>query len=91
MNEEEVVSQVASNRVGWLALRHREGWWVGTEGGTTCYKDRQIARAALTILWQRDDGRRIPQFRIETFTGAEVNIGDWTPKKSAEQALSDYE
>ena len=78
------------DRVGWWAIRHRDGWWVGTEAGVTCYEEHDFARLALTIVWQRDGGKAC-RFRIERFTGANIIAGDFTPEKSGEQAIKDYE
>ena len=76
--------------IGWWGLRHKDGWWVGTEKGANTYKDRTFAKMALTILWQREGGGPL-NFKIEEFTGANIFKGDFTPKKSAEQAIDDYE
>lgn len=81
---------VEFNRIGWLALRHKDGWWAGTEEGVTCYGDPELARVALTVAWQRDGGRSL-NFRIQTFQGDAVKAGDYTPRFSAEEALSRYE
>tara|TARA_S200002703_G_scaffold93880_1_gene81069 strand:+ start:1459 stop:1788 length:330 start_codon:yes stop_codon:yes gene_type:complete len=78
------------DRIGWWALRHRDGWWVGTDKGVNCYEDHDFARVALTILWQREGGR-VVNYRIERFTGANVIAGEFTPQKSGEQAIRDYE
>lgn len=86
----DIEAMVQPNRNGWFAIRHKDEWWVGTDKGTTCYQERDLARYALTLIWQRDGGRRL-DFRIFTFTGADANTGEYTPKKSAKQALKDYE
>lgn len=78
------------NHKGWWAVRHRDGWWVGTEQGVPCYEERLWAQYALTIIWQRDGGKGV-NFRVALFTGANVVTGEYTPIKSAEQALADYE
>lgn len=75
---------VETNHIGWEAIQHKDGWWVGTENGVTCYGDRQLAKAALTIITRREGAYR---FRIATFTGADVRTGEHTPPKSAEQAM----
>lgn len=77
-------------RVGWWALQHRDGWWVGTDRGVNCYNTHEFARVALTILWQREGGGAI-NYRVKRFTGANIVAGDFTPKKTAEQAIKDYE
>jgi len=82
---------VQLNRVGWECLRHKDGWLVGTSEGVTCYGDHMLARAALTIAWQRDGGRAL-NFRIVTFTAEDlVRTGEYTPKHSAVHALYRYE
>lgn len=81
---------VSCDRIGWYAIQHKDGWWVGTEKGVTCYADRDLARAALTIIWQREGGRQL-NYRIKLFTGANVAAGEHTPPKSAMDALRDYE
>ena len=81
---------VSCDRIGWDAIQHKDGWWVGTEKGVTCYADHDLARAALTIIWQREGGRQL-NYRIKPFTGANVAAGEHTPPKSAVDALRDYE
>ena len=81
---------VRCDRIGWDAIRHKDGWWVGTQRGVTCYGDHDLARAALTIIWQREGGRQL-NYRIKPFTGANVANGEHTPKLSAVDALNRYE
>jgi hypothetical protein len=81
---------IQPNIIGWFALHHKDGWWVGTERGATCYKTMEHARVALTILWQQEGGSRI-NYRIKAFTGAEVCTGEHALKKTAGQAIADYE
>ena len=76
--------------IGWWGLRHKDGWWVGTSEGANTYDDIYLARVALTILWQRDGGKAL-NYKIERFTGANIIAGDFTPQKSAEDAIKDYE
>lgn len=76
--------------IGWWGLRHRDGWWVGSSAGANTYDDIYLARVALTILWQRDGGKSI-NYKIERFAGANIITGDFTPQKSAEDAIKDYE
>lgn len=88
MNDPE---NIAPNKVGWLAIQHKDGWWVGTEAGVTCYKEIALAKAALTIIWQREGGGRL-NYRIFRFTNSNLKrVGEHTPPKSARQALKDYE
>jgi len=81
---------VSCDRIGWDAIQHKDGWWVGTDKGVTCYEDHELARVALTIIWQREGGRQL-NYRIKTFTGANVQNGEHTPKLSAVDALKRYE
>jgi hypothetical protein len=81
---------VRCDLIGWYAIFHKDGWWVGTENGVTCYGDRDLARAALTIIWQREGGRKL-NYRIQKYTGANRMAGEHTPKKSSAEALRDYE
>ena len=81
---------IAKSRIGWHAIKHKDGWWVGDDVGVTCYEDRELAKVALTIIWQREGGRRL-NYRIETFTGADVKNGGHTPPLSAREALNNYE
>lgn len=76
--------------IGWWGIRHKDGWWVGTSEGANTYDDIYLARVALTILWQRDVGKAL-NYKIERFTGANIIAGDFTPQKSAEDAIQDYE
>lgn len=76
--------------IGWWGLRHKDGWWVGTSQGANTYNDIYLARVALTILWQRDAGKAL-NYKIERFTGASIIAGDFTPQKSAVDAIKDYE
>jgi len=85
-----VSDKVAKNVLGWFAIRHKEGWWVGNEDGVTCYAERELAQYALTIIWQRDGGRQL-NYRIHRFTGADHITGETTPKYSAEEAMTRYE
>lgn len=87
----ELANMVDTNRVGWEAIRHKDGWWVGTEKGVTCYSEHDLARMALTIVWQRDGGQAL-NFRIEKYTKvANKNVApDYTPKYSAEEAMNGY-
>lgn len=83
--------QVSRNQPGWLAILHKDGWWVGDNNGVFCYSDPEVAKAALTIIWQRDGGKRL-NFRIQPFPGGNVRkSGDYTPAKTIEQAIKDYE
>lgn len=84
-----IQDQVKPGRIGWFAIRHKDGWWVGTDKGVTCYADRKLARYALTLVWQRDGGG-VLNYRVRKYTGATVPAGEHTPIKSAEQALKDY-
>lgn len=82
---------VACNRAGWFAIRHRDGWWVGTDEGVTCYAEHELASAAMTILWLREGGRRL-DYWVTRFPGESVKLaGDHTPKHSLEEALALYE
>lgn len=77
-------------RIGWWGIKHRDGWWVGTNKGANTYEDHYFARMALTILWQMEGGKACC-YKIEKFTGANIIAGEFTPNKSAEQAIRDYE
>ena len=81
---------VRPNRIGWEAIQHKDGWWVGTDKGVTCYGDHDLARYALTVIWQREGGRQV-NYKIKPFTGADRLAGEHTPLKSAEEAMLDYE
>ena len=82
---------VKPNVPGWWAIQHKDGWWVGTAEGVTCYGIHDLARAALTIIWQREGGHRL-DYRIKNYdeTGT-VNAGEHTPPKSAAEAMAAYE
>ena len=90
MSESDIKAMVAKNVIGWFAIRHKEGWWVGNEDGVTCYGLRELAQYALTIIWQREGGRRL-DYRIHRFTGVTHANGVHEPKYSAEEALNRYE
>jgi hypothetical protein len=81
---------VSCDRIGWDAIQHKDGWWVGTHKGVTCYGDHELARVALTIIWQREGGKQL-NYRIKPFTGANVQNGEHTQKLSAVEALKRYE
>ena len=82
---------VAANRVGWEAIRHKDGWWVGTNKGVTCYGDHELARIALTLIWQRDGGKEL-NFKIEKYTEIANKLKpDYTPEYGAVEALQRYE
>lgn len=81
---------VGINRIGWFAIRHRDGWWIGNDEGVICYRDRDIAATAMTIAWQRDGGREL-KYKIEVFKGQHKKVGEHTPKYSAEEAIKRYE
>lgn len=81
---------VGCDRIGWYAIQHKDGWWVGTDKGVTCYGDHQLAQIALTIIWQREGGQQL-NYRIKTFTGANVKNGEHAPKWSAVDAIKRYE
>jgi hypothetical protein len=86
-----IQDMVAVNRVGWEAIKHKDGWWVGTEKGVTCYGDHELARVALTLIWQRDGGKKL-NFKIEKYTDIANTLGpDYTPEYGAEEALQRYE
>jgi hypothetical protein len=91
-NKKELDELIAINRIGWEAIRHKDGWWVGTEKGVTCYGDHDVARMALTLVWQRDGGKQL-NFKIEKYMEvADKNADpDYTPEYSAEEALKRYE
>lgn len=78
------------DREGWWAIQHTDGWWCGTERGVTCYEDRDMARVALTILWQMDGGGKL-NYRIKPCPGPTVPGDEVKFEKSAEQAILDYE
>ncbi len=80
---------VAINRIGWDAIWHLDGWWVGNEKGVTCYADHRLARIAMTVLWQRDGGRQL-NYRIKTFDGATKCAGDYKPRLSYDEAMTRY-
>jgi len=90
-NKKELDDLIAINRVGWEAIRHKDGWWVGTEKGVTCYGDHELARMALTLVWQRDGGKQL-NFKIEKYTEVATKKADpdYTPEYSAEEALKRY-
>lgn len=92
IQKEDLEKLVEVNRVGWEAIRHVDGWWLGTEKGVTCYGDHELARVALTLAWQRDGGKKL-NFRIAEYTQvADKNVDpDYTPVYSAEDALKNYE
>jgi hypothetical protein len=85
MNKEQI--QIAPNQPGWFALKHKDGWWVGTKSGVTCYRDKQIAMAANTVAFEREGRKWV--YRICEFTAADkaslVQNGEHTPKFSAAQ------
>jgi hypothetical protein len=84
----ELAAKIAVNRPGWFALRHHEGWWVGTAKGVTCYRDMELARYALTIVWQCEGSRSI-DYKIVPFTEDPVKAnGEHTPKYSAIEAMN---
>lgn len=85
----ELTALVKYNQIGWEAIQHKDGWWVGNDKGVPCYGDHTIARAALTIVWQREGGHQL-NYRICKFTGANVINGEHTPKFSADKALTRY-
>jgi hypothetical protein len=89
--KKDLAALVGVNQIGWSAIRHKDGWWVGTEKGVTCYNDRMLARMALTLIWQRDGGEEL-NFSIEKYTKvANKNVApDFTPNFSAEEALNGY-
>jgi hypothetical protein len=78
------------NHIGWLAIRHKDGWWLGKSDGVPCYPKRDIARAALTIVWQMDGGKKM-NFHLEPFTGVNKDAGKYEMKKTGAKALRDYE
>lgn len=83
--------RVGINQIGWYALRHRDGWWLGNSQGVACYGELETAKAALTIAWQRDGGVKC-NFHIAVYGGEELKeTGEYTPKLSAHDAISDYE
>ena len=85
---EKMTELVDHNKLGWLALQHKDGWWVGSEKGVTCFKTRVIAQAALTIACEREGARH---YKIRTFTGAPIRNGEHTPKYSGAEALAKIE
>lgn len=83
--------QTAIDKAGWWAIKHNDGWWAGTADGVICYEDYEMARVALTMRWQMDGGGKL-LYRIKQFPGVDTVAGEaHVPKKSAEQALTDYE
>lgn len=85
-----VADGVRLNVRGWWAVREVNGAWIGTDEGVTCYRDRDLARVALTILWQRDGGGPL-KLEVAAFTGADLKVGRHRPAKDAVTALRDYE
>ena len=81
------------NKIGWPAIWHRDGWWFGTKDGVICYATRELAAAALTIIWQATGGRggKRFEFRVQSFTGADRIAGDFIFDKDPAQALREYE
>lgn len=90
MNTPTSEPQTAIDQPGWWAIRHNEGWWVGTEQGVLCYEDFEMARIALTIRWQMDGGGPL-HYRIRKFPGPTVAGDEIKSTKTAEQAIIDYE
>lgn len=75
---------------GWFGIRHNDGWWVGTDEGPNTYEEMDAARMAMTILWQREGGGAL-DYKIERFAGAAKKVGEFTPLKSGEDAIREYE
>lgn len=88
--KKELTDLVKYNHLGWEAIQHKDGWWVGTDEGVPCYGTHALARVALTIVWQREGGHQLINYRICKFTGANVVNGEHTPKLSAVEALTRY-
>lgn len=88
--KKDIQKLVGVNRPGWYCLRHKDGWFIGTKKGVTCYATMELAQAALTIAWQRDGGGAL-HYRITGYQPAQILAGEHTPLKSAAQALRDYE
>jgi hypothetical protein len=82
--------KVKISEPGWWAIADKRGGWVGNDKGVLCYEDEEIARAALTIVWQMEGGGAL-NFELKRFTEANTKTGDYDFKKSAVEALSDYE
>lgn len=96
MKEKQTAASLAKlvgiNVEGWEALQSiKDGTWLGNTEGVICYGDHELARMALTIVWQREGDARYPQYKIAKFTGAPVKGETFTPKLSAEEALKRYE
>jgi hypothetical protein len=87
-------AQILPNRIGWYAIKHRDGWFIGTASGVTCYATEELARAANTIanerVWDQGSGYPYP-FRIQVFTEACHPNGEHTPKRSASAAVRNIE
>ena len=82
---------IEPNRKGWHAVRHRDGWWVGSKAGVTCYENRIDARAAMTILWQREGGKKL-NYSVAVFPGNPMkDVGEHCPTSSAVEAINRYE
>lgn len=75
---------------GWFGIRHNDGWWVGTDDGPNTYEKLNAARIAMTILWQREGGGAL-DYKIERFSGNVEKVGEFTPLKSGEDAILEYE
>lgn len=90
MGKEKKKQLCRRNVIGDFAIQHKDGWWVGDDEGVLCYPDRDMARMALTIIWQRDGGG-VLNYKIDTFTGADTITGTETPKYSAVEAIARYE
>jgi hypothetical protein len=81
---------VKINKIGWFAIQHsKEGWWIGTPKGVTCYKDHDLARVALTMIWQMDGGKEL-MYSVKPFTGASRRITDHICEIDGAEAMARY-
>ncbi len=83
--------KVEIDHPGWWAIRHRDGWWLGTEEGVLCYEDYDFARVAMTLRWQMDHSQQPFGYSIKKWPGPTVAGREIENRKTALQAIIDYE
>jgi len=77
------------NHPGWWAVRHKDGWWPGDENGVPCWEDKEIARLAMTMCWQRDGGGKL-NWVVDQFTEVTHKTGEYEPKYTFDEAMKRY-
>lgn len=82
---------VEHNHVGWWAIKHSDGSWMGGDKGVLCYEQQELARAAMTLLWKAQGSGKL-NYEVVPYTGGATHKkGEVVTADEFMSALEEYE